>query len=69
MDHVGVFRMRLANQKVVWLDVSVNQVLFVNRLDAVQLTKIGNALISIQNPYHTIIQCEEARGTRRGWGE
>lgn len=37
MNHVGVFAVWLADQKVVGLDVAVDQVLFMDRLDTRQL--------------------------------
>ena len=48
MDQVGVFRMRFSNQKVVGLDISVDQILFVDRLDATQLRSMRIAVVNEQ---------------------
>jgi hypothetical protein len=41
VNHVGVFAVWLADQKVVGLDIAVDQVLFMDRLDTRQLLKSG----------------------------
>jgi hypothetical protein len=39
MDDVGAFRARTPDQEIVWLDISVYKVLFVNGLDSRELFK------------------------------
>ena len=43
VDDIGILALGTSDQKVVWLDIAVNEVLFVNRLDTRELV-VGDKL-------------------------